>query len=227
VLRALACVGCKACYHPFMTQKPTHDFPLWGHDDDLISTVQADGQMHHRVVAWDSVEIVIGRGGKAELELDMAAIQAEGVPVSRRRGGGCAVVLDQGNVIVSAVAPRPGIGEVTQAFRDFTAWMIAGLAAVGLTGVTSDGVSDLVLDNRKIGGSCIYRTRGLVYYSTTLLVSPDLDAIERYLPHPPREPDYRAGRCHREFLGILQSPELRSAAQLAEALQEGLAPILK
>jgi lipoate---protein ligase len=210
-----------------MTQKPTHDFPLWGHDDDLISAVQADDRMRHRVVAWDRVEVVIGRGGKADVELDMAAIQADGVPVSRRRGGGCAVVLDQGNVVVSAVAARPGIGEVTQAFREFTSWMIAGLATVGFAGVTSDGVSDLVLDQRKIGGSCIYRTKGLVYYTTTLLVVPNLDAIERYLPHPPREPDYRAGRCHREFLGCLQSPNLLSAAQLAEALQEGLAPILK
>ncbi len=223
MLRALSCVGHEACYHPFMTQEPTPDFPLWGYDEDLIAATRGGGRMHHRAVAWDRVDVVVGRGGKAGRELNITAIQADGVLVSRRRGGGCAVVLDPGNVVVSAVAPRPGIGDVTQAFRDFTAWMIAGLAAAGVPGVTSDGVSDLVLDNRKIGGSCIYRTRGLVYYSTTLLVMPNLEMIERYLPHPPREPDYRAGRSHRNFLGSLRGKGPASAVQLAESLQVGLA----
>ena len=49
-------------------------------------------------------------------------------------------------------------------------------------------------------GSCIYRTRGLLYYSTTLLLDPDLELVERYLPHPPREPEYRRGRPHRDFM---------------------------
>ena len=27
--------------------------------------------------------------------------------------------------------------------------------------------------------------------------------MERYLQHPPREPDYRRGRSHRDFMGDL------------------------
>ena len=34
------------------------------------------------------IDIVIGRGGKAALELDLDAIRADGAPVFRRRGGG-------------------------------------------------------------------------------------------------------------------------------------------
>jgi lipoate-protein ligase A len=40
-------------------------------------------------------------------------------------------------------------------------------------------------------------------YSATLLVDPDLDLVERYLAHPPREPEYRRGRPHRDFMGRL------------------------
>ena len=94
------------------------------------------------------------------------------------------------------------------------------------------GVSDLVIGaagarDRKIGGACIYRTRGLLYYSTTLLVGPDLDLVERYLPHPPREPEYREGRGHREFMGSLREMGLaESAGELAHELTERLAPSL-
>ena len=107
---------------------------------------------------------------------------------------------------------------MTSAFREATDWLIAGLDAAGFPGVRGDGVSDLVLDGRKVGGSCIYRTRGLVYYSTTLLTDPDLDLIHRYLPHPPREPGYRRGRAHRDFLGALPGLE---AGPLRAVLAEG------
>jgi len=186
-----------------MTQSPTSDLPLWDHDDDLIDAVREDGVARTRVRRCRDVEVVIGRGGKVGVELDMPAIAADGVPVLRRRGGGCAVVLDPGNLIVSLVAPLPGVGGVTSAFAACTEWLCRGLAAAGAPGVRGDGVSDLVLDDRKVGGSCIYRTRGLVYYSTTLLIASDISLVERYLPHPPREPEYRRGRRHGDFMGAL------------------------
>ncbi|HRX51336.1 MAG TPA: hypothetical protein P5571_08250 [Candidatus Krumholzibacteria bacterium] len=197
---------------------PNDDFPLWDRDEDLLDAVRADGRPRVRVRRCDRVEVVIGRGGKAEVELDLAAIRADGAPVLRRRGGGCAVVLDPGNLLVSWAAPREGVGGVTSAFREATDWLIVGLDAAGFPGVRGDGVSDLVLEGRKVGGSCIYRTRGLVYYSTTLLTDPDLDLIHRYLPHPPREPEYRRGRAHRDFLGALPGLE---AGALQDALRRG------
>lgn len=193
-------------------------FPLWDHDEDLLQAVREDARPRVRVRRCRTVEVVIGRGGKAELELDEQAIRRDAVPILRRRGGGCAVVLDPGNLVVSAVTPRDGVGEVTSSFRDATDWMIAGLAAAGHPGVVGDGVSDLVLDDRKVGGSCIYRTRGLVYYSTTLLVDPDLDAVLRYLPHPPREPDYRRGRRHDDFMGRLDGLSAPALERVLEPL---------
>jgi len=179
------------------------DFPPWTRDEDLIAASARAACPCVRVSPCETVEVIIGRGGRAELELDLDAIGGDGVPVYRRRGGGCAVVLDPGNLIVSVAAPMAGVGGVTSAFRAFTEWLTEGLASAGAPGVTGDGVSDLVLDDRKVGGSCIYRTRGLVYYSTTLLAEPDLELVARYLPHPPREPVYRCGRDHRAFMGRL------------------------
>ena len=145
--------------------------------------------------------VVLGRASKPEIELNADACVEDGVPILRRRGGGCAVVIDPGNAIVAVAMPAKGIGGITEHFSRLSAWVIAGLERAGVIGVYHDGISDLVCDDLKIGGACIYRAKDLLLYSATLLVDPDLDLVERYLKHPPREPEYRRGRSHREFMG--------------------------
>lgn len=190
----------------------------WDFDDDLIAGARADGRPRVRAHPWPlpgapAVAIVIGRGGQPGREVHLGAARADGVPVMRRRGGGCAVVLDPGNVIVSLVLPQEGIGGITAAFAAISARLIAALARCGVPNVEQAGTSDLALAGRKIGGSCLWRTKGLAYYSATLLVRPDLALVDRYLPHPPREPAYRRQRSHRDFLATLQDgePALTSA----------------
>jgi lipoate---protein ligase len=142
--------------------------------------------------------------------------------------------LDSGNVIVSLALPVPGIGAIKSSFATISDWLIGALADRGVPNVHQEGVSDLAVPTgkagdgeRKIGGSCIYRTRGLLYYSTTLLVDPDLDLVDRYLPHPPREPDYRAGRDHRRFMTSLREMgHTDSAGQWAERLESRLSASL-
>lgn len=173
-------------------------------DDAMLKSTREENIPRVRVYR-PPLAVVIGRGGKQELELDRAAIAADGVTLYKRPGGGCAVVLDAGNLVVSVGLPLPGISHIKTTFEKVGDWVIAGLAECGVPGVEQLGVSDLAIGDRKIGGSCVYRTRGLFYYSTTLLVDPDLDLVERYLRHPPREPDYRAGRDHRAFMGSLKA----------------------
>lgn len=147
--------------------------------------------------------VVLGRGSKAEVELDMDACERDQIPVYRRRGGGCAVVLDPGNVIVSVALRIDGIGGNQAHFDRISRWLIRGLDRIGLSGVRQDGISDLVLGDRKVAGASLYRPRGLLHYSVSLLVRPDLELIERYLAHPPREPEYRRGRPHAQFVRAL------------------------
>jgi lipoate-protein ligase A len=199
---------------------PTIPYDL---DDHLLAGTRGDGRPRVRVYPWQGVAVVIGRGGKQHLELDTAAIAADGTTLYRRPGGGCAVVLDPGNVIVSVVLPLPGLSGIKSAFAAISTWLAGHLALLEVPGVQQLGVSDLAIGDRKIGGSCVFRTRDLLYYSTTLLVDPDLDLVDRYLPHPPREPEYRQGRGHRQFMGRLadHSP-WTSPSQLAPVLEEGL-----
>lgn len=172
-------------------------------DDEMIAATISDRAPRVRVYVPAGAAVVLGRGSKAEIETDLAAITEDGVPWLRRRGGGCAVVLDSGNVVVSAAIPVNSLGGSKSAFAGFSAWLAGTLAAMGIDGVRGDGISDLVRAGRKIGGSCIYQTNRVLYYTSTLLVAPDLDLVDRYLPHPPREPAYRRGRSHGAFMGRL------------------------
>ena len=175
----------------------------WDRDDAMIAATRGDGQPRVCAYRYDEVAVVIGRGGHQDRELRTANIAADGVPLYRRPGGGCAVVLDPGNAIVSLALALPGIGQIKSAFAAASDWMITSLAASGVPDVVQRGVSDLVIGDRKIGGSCVYRTRGLLYYSTTLLCEQNDQLVGRYLLHPPREPEYRQGRPHEQFMGSL------------------------
>ena len=197
----------------------TADEPRYLADEDLLDRVRETGEPAVRVSEVSSVTVVMGRASDPAVELNLAACEADGVPVLRRRGGGCSVVLDPGNLIVSVVLPLPGLTGIRPAFNALTQWLIDGLDRIGVPGVEHDGISDLVRHERKVSGSCVYRAKGLFYYSATLLVDPDLAAVSRYLAHPPREPEYRRGRPHDLFMGRLSLPDGGGPAEFGQALR--------
>ena len=180
----------------------------YDHDDDLIRTARDEQTSRVRVYGWPDVAVVIGRGGKQALEFHRESIIEDDVTVYKRSGGGCSVVLDPGNLIISSGLPLPGVGGITSAFNAISNWIIKCLDDSGVPGVTRQGISDLTIGEKKIGGSCIYRTKGVLYYSTTLLVDHEQALVDRYLKHPPREPEYRQGRDHRRFMTSLAAEGL-------------------
>lgn len=171
--------------------------------------------------------VVLGSGSQPDRELNVPAIRADGIPVVRRAGGGCAVVLDPGNVVFSLAAPAPWLPGIRGAFERISDWIAAALEGIGIPGVRRAGVSDLVIGDgtaaRKLGGSCLFRDKEIAYYSLTLLCDANLALIPRYLSHPPREPDYRAGRAHLEFVTALSHLDPRwTASRVANDLQQAL-----
>ncbi len=200
-------------------------FPSYAYDDDLIAAARRDGRPRVRVYRLKAPVAVLGSGSRPEVELNIDACRSDGLPILRRRGGGCAVLLDPGNVIVSVVATGLPFGRHRACFDTLTAWLIDGLARIGIPDVRQMGICDLTLDDRKIGGACLHRSRDLLYYSASLLVLLDIDAVTRYIAHPPREPDYRSGRPHATFMGSLTSTgEAADADHVASALRQTLEP---
>jgi lipoate-protein ligase A len=206
-------------------------FPRYCYDDDLIQAARRDGRARVRVYRLIDTAVVLGAGSRAITEVRLDACQENGIPILRRRGGGCAVALDPGDVIVSLVAVGLPFGHHRRHLDILTNWLIDGLARIGLPGVRLEGICDLVYGHRKVGGACLHRSRDLLHYSASLLVDPDIERVTRYLKHPPREPDYRQGRSHAMFMGSLLAladdgprPTQTDPRQVAAELRRVLEP---
>ncbi len=151
--------------------------------------------------------VVLGSSSHVAREIDLDACRAEGVDIVRRPSGGLTVVIGPGCLMWSVVAAVP---EASPAIDQLHAMMLDPLCeAVCAAGrrVSRRGSSDLALEldgaERKVSGNALRVRRHAVLYHGTLLDDFDLDLVTRLLRHPPREPDYRAGRGHRAFLANL------------------------
>jgi len=166
-------------------------------DDVIIEQCRETHEPWVNVYRIERPIVVIGRGTKPEVELNIENIIEEGIDVYLRYGGGCSVVIDEGNIIVSVVLPVEGFTHNRYYFDKISDWIRESLIGLGISGVKKDGTSDLSIGGRKISGSCIYNSMDYLYYSATILSHPESSLMERYLKHPPREPALpynRAGR---------------------------------
>ena len=77
------------------------------------------------------------------------------------------------------------------------------------------GLGDLVLEGRKCAGSAQRRLKAWFMVHCTILYDFSIERIARYLAIPRRQPEYRRGRGHHEFLRNLGLPRkiLRNAIQ--------------
>jgi lipoate-protein ligase A len=105
-------------------------------------------------------------------------------------------------------------------FRRLCGAVAEGLSKCGVHGISMRGVSDLCLSDRKIAGSSLRLWRGRLLFQIAVLVDSDIDLLERYLRHPSREPDYRRGRSHRDFVTSLRAAGFpATTAETAAALR--------
>jgi lipoate-protein ligase A len=206
-----------------VSQRPPTDAPACRLDADLPGVAEHlaldeallaeahEGRLEGPVVrTWMAARptVVLGSSSRLSEEVDLDACGVLGVDLLRRPSGGLTVVLGPGCVMWSVVAPvpepPPAIERIHAAMLDPLA---AALSAVGAT-VLRRGSSDLAIEadggERKVSGNALRLRRGAVLYHGTLLDDFDLDLVPRVLRHPPREPGYRAGRPHADFLANLR-----------------------
>jgi lipoate-protein ligase A len=152
------------------------------------------------------VEAVYGPACKPEAEILLPECFRDAVAVHKRRSGGGAVVLSPGMVITIVVDKRGnGVGPL-KIFSKVHEALIAILESQGISGVQKNGTGDLAINDKKILGSSLYLKQSpeLYFYQSALMVDSDLSLIGKYLAHPPREPEYRAGRSHEDFCTTLK-----------------------
>lgn len=181
------------------TPVQTKDYNL--QDSTLLTPDDSAG----RFLLWvpEHTCVVIGSGSKSELELNEAAVEEDSLPVYKRRTGGCSVVLSPDMWCLScALYGRKQI-QSKDYFVLFNKAVCDAFGRIGVGGLAHRGISDIALGEKKIAGTALYRNRDVVFYHAVINVSGEVELMSRYLKQPPREPDYRGGRSHRDFVTSL------------------------
>lgn len=188
--------------------------------DTLSLTTQLDEDLLVRVIegelwAYRSWEpeirvIVLGRGNIASIEVHEDRCHEDHIPILRRRGGGGTVLLAPGILVISLVKRVQHQFRIKEYFGQINGYIIEALQSLGVQHLNQQGHSDICLGNCKILGSSMYRKKDLLFYTASLMISNDVHEIDRYLKHPSKEPDYRRGRVHTEFVTTIHQeyPEL-------------------
>jgi lipoate-protein ligase A len=157
--------------------------------------------------------LVVGRRGRA---------RSGDIFLCRRASGGGAVLHGPGNINYSlyfSLEAFPELYPVRESYVAFLGMVTRALETAAGVRTAQRGDSDLVLaaagetttaaaerERRKISGNAQFRKRGVVVHHGTLLIGDSLAPLIRdVLSHPPKEPEYRAGRSHDEFLSALSS----------------------
>ncbi|MCS7233725.1 MAG: hypothetical protein N3C62_05570 [Synergistetes bacterium] len=174
-------------------------------DGFLLKSIYMGARWAFRIWIPSSAFIVLGRFSKEEEEVKESSC----LPIKRRLGGGCSVVLYPGTIVISValrktskkdIFPREWISFINDA-------VISALRKAGLRDVEERGWGDIAYGDRKIGGVSLYSSKDLILYQLSLIYSLDLELISGSLKHPPREPDYRKGRDHVEFLTSIKEAD--------------------
>lgn len=155
------------------------------------------------------VAVVLGRGSRVDLEVDLQACRRDQVPVLRRSTGGSTVLVGPGCLLYSvylSYQQHPELRQMATLHRWVIGRLLQGVAlaarSAAVAGLQCDaaGVCDGVWQGRKVSGNALRCRRHWLLYHGTLLYDFPLDLMGRYLRQPPRQPAYREGRAHQEFV---------------------------
>jgi lipoate-protein ligase A len=179
-------------------------------DEALLDEAEAAQEPMETLRFWESPgpAVVVGRSSNVAREVHVDRCRRDGIPVLRRSSGGAAVVIGPGCLmyaLVLSLAERPALRAVDQAHR-FVLGTLAKALETLVPGVRRRGISDLVVGDKKFSGNSLRLKRENLVYHGTILYDFPVESIDRYLAHPPREPDYRSRRPHADFVANLPVP---------------------
>lgn len=172
-------------------------------DEALLLAAEAS-QSGEVLRLWEqpSLAVVLGAGCKLAEDVDEARCQADGVPILRRASGGGTVLLGPGCLcfsLVLAYERSPLLREVPFSYVYILDRLREALSGL-LPNIERAGTSDLMAAGRKFSGNAQQRKRNFLLHHGTLLYDFPLERIGDYLRIPQRQPDYREGRSHGEFV---------------------------
>jgi lipoate-protein ligase A len=174
--------------------------------DDLYKHVSEQSPLLYELWEPEETAVVVGYSQTPSAEAHLTNCENDGIAVIKRRGGGGAVVLMPGVLCLTFAFLSSASISPYYFFRRINGFLIDALERYFcIAELDQRGISDIAIDGKKVLGCSIFKSRNLFFYQGSLLVKPELQLISRYLLHPSKEPDYRRGRPHSDFVTSLEA----------------------
>lgn len=172
-------------------------------DLELLGQAEHEDRSTFRTWIIPRHTVVVGRAVDVGSEVDIERCSRLGVPIVRRPSGGRSVVIGPGTVQYTFALPYGLSAELAgiSSSKRFCNRLLR--EALADPRITEDDSGDLLVGDRKVGGLAIKRGREAMMLHGTLLVAADIELLASLLRHPLREPAYRRGRDHTQFLANL------------------------
>ncbi len=173
-------------------------------DEALLDEAEAANEPREALRIWEPIAplVVVGRSSHVNREVHEEACRGRGIPILRRTSGGAAIVTGPGCLMYAVVLSyelRPALRSLEAAHSLVMETLLSAISRL-LPGAARRGICDLTYHDRKFSGNSVRCRRQHLLYHGTMLYDFDLELIEECLCMPPRVPDYRGGRNHREFV---------------------------
>ena len=148
----------------------------------------------------DKTYVVLGASNNVNEALNIENIKADEIDVLKRPSGGQSVVLSPNNIILSILYIEKEKISPKVIFDKINELIIETLEELGIEKLCQKGISDIAIGEKKILGSSIYRKKEKLFYHAVLNIAENSETFEKYLKHPSKEPEYRQGRKHKDFV---------------------------
>lgn len=173
-------------------------------DEALLAAAEHSDSPREVLRLWESPDpmVVIGRSSQVDVEVDREICRRRGIPVFRRTTGGAAIVAGPGCYMYAVVLSyelHPHLQNISAAHCFVLNTLVRALTNL-VPQAKIQGISDLAVDGMKFSGNSMRCGRSHLLYHGTILYAFDISLVSSCLRSPPRQPDYRQGRNHREFV---------------------------
>lgn len=174
--------------------------------DYCLPDIKLLGADNERFLVWipDRKYIVLGASNHPEESLFTDNVIRDNIAVLKRPSGGQTVMLTPDNLIVSVVFSGDEVMHPKEIFNNMNLLLISALKEAGISDLSMMGISDIAISGKKISGSAIYRSKDKLLFHAVLNLGESPSTFEQYLRHPQKEPDYRNGRKHVDFVTSLR-----------------------
>ncbi|MBL7071018.1 MAG: lipoate--protein ligase family protein [Candidatus Omnitrophica bacterium] len=173
------------------------------YDQILLESAEADfsGEVL-RFWEPETFFIVLGRISKLEESVNTKEARKDNIEILRRISAGGTVLQGPGCLNYSLILSYerdPLLKNIRKSYGYILNNICDSLGGSGVK-ATFEPLSDIAFNGKKFSGNAQARRKKYLLHHGTILYDFPIERIEKYIKMPKKEPPYRMGRGHRDFL---------------------------